>query len=1354
MNLMKKLFWFSVLYLFPNLVSGQLISVDRMSSLDKLPSNSVQRIYQDKKGFLWFGTSDGLCRYDAYDILVFRSGMTNPNLLTNNEITCLTEDNKGRLFIGTKKGLNILDKETYRIAPLPNDEIIEQEIRTVMVAANGDIWVGTLTWVYRFNSDLTTYKKYDHELPITSVNSIYQDADNRIWVLLWGKGLHKYDPEQDAFTKQAVVGKNDNPFKFFRDDKNRYWLCTWGDGMFMFEPESEENPYRPMVIPSSDKQHKETIYFSITQDKKYGYLWLMSSSGIQVVACDDKDRLRLIDVSDAFNNFSNIFSEIICDKDGNLWIAAFGEGILTINPDKPVIESYEISPIKKQTGFSTNVMSVYEDKEGDLWIDQNRWGFGIFSPAQNEIRFFQEFLSLRNLSGMESISCIAGFTSLKDEVWLGPESVPVIYCVKKDRNQLSLYHQFDLAQITDNPGNPRLFFEDSKQNIWIATTTNLFVKPIGKKQMMLSDRSISDIRSITEDNRGDIWIATRNSGIYRIAFTDELQVGASAIVYFSKEKQDLISNHIESICADKQGDVWIGSKEGNVFVYRQKTNRFEDMSGTFELLKSGILNIVVDDLGHVWISTSKKIVEYNPENGGLMIYSASEESVVSSFIANSYYNNRSGKLFFGGNKGISVFTPYEKLSSKQRDIKAVVTDVKINNISVFEQNNNTRFNVGRQSVHFSPGDKNIEIHFSSLNYAFADKLKYAYKLEGIDDDWVYANYSRQLAFYNQLPKGKYTFLLKTTDVNGLWSEEITRIDVYKSPAFYETVWANIIYFILLSLFVYLVYRIVKNRINLRNELKIAQIEKEKGDEVTQTKLRYFTNISHDFLTPLTIINCLIDDAEMTLKNKMPQFGLMKSNINRLKKLLQQILDFRKVESGNMKLKIAQGDIALFIKEICLNNFEPLLNKKQILFSFYSESEQLPAYFDADKIDKILFNLLSNAFKYTPENGKIKVELKPYTQNDHAWISVIINDTGIGIAPENKDKIFTRFYSDKRGNAVETNGIGLSLTKDLLTLHHGFIEVESKLNEGTTFTFKIPIDRMSYDEKELNIPDRLIDDDHTDATNDWDAIQEKDLHADEIEKEDTHILLVEDNEELLHLMHHIFSKRRHVVMAKNGLEAIDVLKKNEIDIVISDVMMPEMDGLQLCRKLKADIETSHIPVILLTARNSAEDRIDCYNAGANGYISKPFDLKVLEARITNFLLNKNHKQNEFRLDSNINISILQTSSMDKKYLDKAIEIIKNNLLDTDFDVNRLAENLFVSKSSLYRKIKSITGLSPVEFVRNIRLKCAIQMLKEGICSISEVAYSSGFSSPKYFATCFKEEFNVTPSEYIKSISAKS
>ena len=905
-----------------------------------------------------------------------------------------------------------------------------------------------------------------------------------------------------------------------------------------------------------------------------------------------------------------------------------------------------------------------------------------------------------------------------------------------------------LTDYVDNSGFPRLFYADSNHNLWVGTTKGILVKPANEKILQDAKFPFVDIIGIGEGKDGSLWISTRKQGVYNAKISSDLTLEEKNLRNLKTHAEGVISDNIGAICVDDNGLVWMGSQDGDVFTYDPQTNKVENLSDMFDMLEEGIFNIITDQLGHIWISTNKRVIEYDPKNGGIMDYSTMTDVMVNSFMPNSYYKTRSGKILYGGNKGISVFTPYDHLSDNPRRIRTMVSDVKIDGVSSLLEKNNQRFNLRSQIISLNAGDKNIEIDFSSLNYAFPDKIKYAYKMDGVDDDWVYVRGDRQFAFYNQLPKGKRTFYLKTTDVNGLWSNYIAEVQVFKQPAFYETLWAYLFYIVFTLLCLYLFYHRMKRRIQLRHELRIAQ--KEKSEELVQTKLRYFTNISHDLLTPLTIITCLIDDAEMTNGSRISQLTMIRSNVNKLRRLLQQILDFRKVESGNMKLSVSKSDVISFIDDVCKIHFTPLMRKKNQTFTFLTEDRHLMAYFDRDKLDKIVSNLLSNAYKYTANGGNIKLIVDSYWESEYHHLRIQVVDTGEGIAPADLENVFKRFYTINKGDESESNGIGLSLTKDLVELHHGTINVESELGKGSTFTVDLPINKDSYQEDELISEHISVNGINTDLILEKEElIDSKVGEGEDMQIADVHLLLVEDNEELLFLMEKILSKHYHVLIAKDGLEALNVIKDNEIDIIISDVMMPEMDGLEFCRALKSNLETSHIPIILLTAKNTVEDRIECYNAGADGYISKPFELKILEARINNFIMHKKNKQEEFRSNVEVNIDSLEPSSMDKEFLDKVISVIKSNMSEGDFDVVQLADALAVSKSSLYRKMKIATGLSPIEFIRNIRLKHGSQLLKDKSISVAEVAYECGFSNPKYFATCFKEEFGVTPKEYQKS-----
>jgi signal transduction histidine kinase/ligand-binding sensor domain-containing protein/DNA-binding response OmpR family regulator len=1346
------LFILLVLFCYFPILRAQNITISPSPINDQLPSTTVQRLFQDKAGFIWFGTPNGLCRYDGYRIIELRSIFEKGNSLNSNEITCFTEDSNNHLWIGTKTGIDIIDQRNYQRISFNDERVNNVMIKCLITTSDGSVWIGANNRLLKYDANLNFIRNYDNVLSAYGISLLYEDMESNLWVTLWRGGLFRYDTEKDTFIEYPTIGNENNPFKIIQDKEKRYWICTWGEGVYSFKPDTK-NPansaYIHQEIKHPDGPVKENVFFSATQDDRYGYLWFVSISGIYACNYKKGNELEAVNLSHLFKESNNIFSEIIKDNSGNLWIGTFGEGVLNVNFDMPVIRNYTLSSIKQKTGITPNITTLFVDKEGIIWANQNRKGLTILNTQTDAVKFYEDIETLKDIEVMNVISCISSPGLQSDNIWIGPENETSIYIIKKNNARISIEKKMDLSEITTNPGNPRKFYDDSGNNMWIITTNKLFIKPASSETIQFIDYDFGVISDITHDKDGNIWLSTMNKGIYKIKRYEHWSIQNNSIKNYSKNTGHLTSNNTEAVASDNTGKIWIGTRTGNLSSYNIDNDTFEKTSETIVSPDETLLNILVDNYGHIWISTSKRITEYNPANNASRYYSQSDGVSVNSFSQGSCFIDKSGKLYFGGNKGISVFESSNNLSEVPLKKKTYITDVKINNKSVFQGCNN-QFDIVEQSIILNPNDKNIEFNFSSLDYAHSSKIRYAYKMEGVDDDWIYTEEKYQFAIYNQLKKGNYTLWLKSTDENKLWSSEISGIKITKRPAYYETGWAYLIYFTLLLLLTRFIYTIVKNRIRLRNNLKIAQIEKEKSEELTQMKLRYFTNISHDFLTPLTIISCLIDDAEITYRDKIIQLDSIRLNINRLKRLLQQILDFRKIESGNMKLNISKGDITGLIQELCLSSFLPLMRKKNINFTFNATPSRIDAYFDPDKVDKIIYNLLSNACKYTPPNGDVYLNLKESTRDNAHFLTVKVSDTGIGISKDDLSNIFTRFYSNSINKSGESNGIGLNLTKDLVEIHKGSIYAESEIGKGSVFTVTIPIDKNSYDSIDVNHADSIIMQGrgmHIVSDSTIEESREKHISTTG-RKTDITILLVEDNKELLELMRHILSKHYNIVTAKNGIEALDVVKDNKTDIIISDVLMPEMDGLKLCREIKKDLKTSHIPIILLTAKNNTQDRIDCYNAGADGYITKPFDLKVLEARINNFIATKKVRQEEFKSDVNINLSALNFPSVDEQFLTNAIKVIENNLLEPEFDVIALSEKLNMSKSSLYRKLKSMTDLSPSDFIRNIRLKQACLLLKNKTITISEVAYAVGFSDPKYFSICFKNEFNTTPSEFQK------
>jgi signal transduction histidine kinase/ligand-binding sensor domain-containing protein/DNA-binding response OmpR family regulator len=1308
------------------------VMVSPLPLTGKLPTNSVRRIFQDSQGYIWMGTTDGLCRYDGYRFLTFMSNAANPRLLTNNFIECIAED-ASNLLIGTEKGLNLLNKNTYNITPLNDAHIRDSVVVNICIASDKDIWVGTTTALFRFDEDYSFVKKYD-ELPVQSVTHIFQDSKGRIWIAVWEHGLFCYDPTDDRFEAMPPIGKKNNPFRIFEDDHQQLWVGTWGDGLFLMNPNSKERIYTAVPLYSKEKQKEIHAVYGFVQDDHSHCIWAMSYSGLHGFEYDADNRLQAVDLSSVFQNYNNVFSDVIKDNKGNLWIGTFSEGVLQINFNKPIVQNYDMPDIKKHTNVVAYPTSLYKYKD-ELWFNQNRFGLCSYNITTKKLNLYNYFSPDFNLS---NIGFIRSFSDYPDELWLAQEYEPIIYRVKQKNNQLQLVNRVVVPVETQvvSGRNVRFMIEDQHRNIWIASAFRLFVLTADDKKLKTIPRQFNSITGITEDICGNIWLSS-NDGL------DVVNISHDSIA----TPQRVVNNlQVTTICGDRNGQIWFATQDGRVLTYNTFNKQTNDLSQIIKLSGEKALNFLNDDMGNIWISTVKRIIVYNPVNQAFRDYNDHDGVLVNSFFTNACYKDNEGNLLFGGNRGVSIFSPIENLSGITDAGRICITDVKINNQSLLEGSRNRQFDIAKQTLNLTPKDFNIEIDFSSLNYSFSSKVRYAYKMEGVDYDWSYTDQDRQFAFYNHLDKGKYQFRVKATNENGIWDKDETILTIYRHPAFYETTMAYFLYLIIIGLIIYYTYRTVKNRIKLINELKIAQIDKDKSEELMQTKLRYFTNISHDLLTPLTIISCAMDEIENKSKEYIPLHDIMRSNISRLKRLLQQVLDFRKMETGNMKLKLSEDEIVAFVRNICYTNFSPLIEKKKINFSFDAYPEKITAWFDPDKIDKVIFNLLSNAFKYTPDDGYISVViLGEQIDGKTKFVKITVSDTGKGISSKDLPNIFTRFFNNNDTLQKETNGIGLSLTKDLIELHHGTIDVESKLHEGTTFTVTIPVDKTAFAAYDFS-DDATISQPETVTAHIDQALQEEDNKPKTAE--DITLLIAEDNEELRMLVANAFRSQYKVLTANNGQEALNIIQEQKIDILVSDIMMPLIDGLALCRRLKGNFETSHIIVLLLTAKNQIEDRVECYDAGADAYISKPFEMQVLKARVVNLLRNKQQRQTEFISDANLNLETLEYHSIDESFLEDAVKLINKHIDNNEFDVNNFAENMNMSKSTLYRKIKALTGLSPIEFILNVRMKHACKLLKDDSMRITEVAYATGFSDPKYFSLCFKNTYNLTPSEYQK------
>lgn len=1020
-----------------------------------------------------------------------------------------------------------------------------------------------------------------------------------------------------------------------------------------------------------------------------------------------------------------MYTKIMKDREGNLWLGSY-DMAYTIFFDNSKIDNYPLPQLKKHMGWDANILNLCLDKNDVMWVNQDRYGLCLYDLSQD---LFADN-SGNNLSNPGEVSIIVK-SKLKEGVWISPRYGARVMRMTHQGMKIQLEEDIDLEKQIYNPGNIRDLIEDNKGCLWIFSQSGLYVKRPDNSILLVASSDFPEMSSLTSDREGNIWGVSTDKKVYRLSCIDR------NISYELKACIPVLSGqeNVNHACIDREGCLWLVSSLGRIFKSDTNKEAFENMALDNQIDDCSVLGLLADE-NNVWIITNKKVLQYNIYQKVCMNYATSDGNIwVDVFRYRAISRDRQGGLYVGGHRGfIHIQSGSVSLADKIQ-FSSVVTDVKIENKSIFFAEDESLHTINRISL--APNSRNIEIFFSSLIYSLNSKVEMAYKLDGVDKDWVYLPYDKNSAFYNQLKKGTYSFWLKWKYGQGKWTEGKVVLVIVQAPAFYETWLAYMVYLVLIVLAVYLSFHTYAQRIKIKNEVKLKE-------ELARTKLNYFTNISHELLTPLTVISCITDHLEQKVPAIRQQSVILKSNADKLKRLIQQILDFRKMDVGKMNLNVSEGNISEFIQNICKTNFLPLAQKKGIILEIDVEPLEIKGYLDFDKLDKIIYNLLSNAIKYTPEYKCIKVNVYLINKEGNKVLVIKIKDEGIGISPKEINYIFTRFYSSKKRVGIESNGIGLSLTKELVNLHHGTITVDSELGKGTCFTVELPIDRMGYKHDEIVDEMEGVTMDITECA----IVAEDDVSSDGATDKST-LLLIDDNAELLYIMKEMFKEKYSVWTAADGQQAWDKLSNHEVDMIICDVMLPDINGWELCTRIKSDLRFNHIPVIILTAKNGIDDRIASYDAGADGYIAKPFEMKVLFARVDNLIRSFKMRQAAFRKEEDVNLETLAYPSANKLFLQSIIASIEQHLEESEFDLERLSGEMNMSKSTLYRKIKAMTGLTPLDFVRNIKMKRACMMLLARTQTISEVAYAVGFSNPKYFTKCFKEEFGMTPTEYQQS-----
>ncbi len=1355
---MKDIWKSYLIFFLITLISGNTQGQEYKSEFKSLPPyinipTDVQQIYQDREGFIWFATRNGVCRFDGYELETFKSNLYTPNALSSNDILVIQEDYQNRLWIGTSYGLNMLDKKTGKIQK-DFGVLNNERVQSLLITKDSTIWIGTGSWLYKNDKkpnqpniaeDFIKVKQMD-------VKSLIEAPDNQIWIGTWSNGLHRYIISTDSLITYPAFNPLNSAYFLFQDSKEQIWIGTWGYGLYkLHHPYDTEKAYFEKFVHEKGNNNSliHNLIYSISEDLSTGTLWIGTLEGLSCF-----NGKNFVNYAPNIPSSGLPYNEIITifrDRTGTMWLGFLGGRVYWVKPQNLQFNRHQPTYASNQTACNNiQGLTIYKD---DLWIGLEKHSFIIHDRTTHSNSKREKAFSPTILNSEDTY-----YSFLKpqnrDELWLGSFGNGLyIYRPEDHRQPLSNMSSTTIPQF---PNFIFCMFEDNRQNVYLGSTTGLSILTkegqfYHYNNLLSPQRQYShNIYSITQDSLNNIWIGTDHSGIFRMPPPQDY--GKCTFFSYSINNQKINSNEIQCIFVNKEGNILVGTDGGGLNLYDPQQDSFISIHTQYNIPGDMICSILEDKQQNLWMGSNVGLIKLNLKDSiaesKCRLYTTSDGLQDNKFARGAACQAEDGEMFFGGPQGYNSFYP-EKLTADEAQPEIFITDIQIQNRSLKSLLATERATISD----FAPGytrtlrlnyrQNDFSCKLSVLNFYNPEKNEYAYKLEGLDHTWQYTSNRSNIISYSNLESGTYTLYIKGSNGNGKWSEVKEAITITVTPPWWSSPWAYFFYSIFIVSLIANAIRIGRKKIRQKNVLRIKELEQKKQEELNRAKLQFFTNITHELLTPLTVISVTLNE----IKSYAPSdyYSIMDNNINRLKRLLQQILEFRKAESGNLKLKVSQGNITSFIMN-SVNSFLPLVKKKKMQLEISAEQEDIIGYFDPDKIDKILYNLLSNAFKYNKEGKKIHINISYSTSSKE--IIIAVSDNGEGISEENLSKLFNRFYErDYRKYHTTGHGIGLSLTKDLVTLHHGTIEVKSKLGQGTTFSVTLPITEDAFSEEEidksiLSLPETTetenTDNESNKVTSLIETIEEGDRKT---------LLLVEDNEDLLNVMSHSLAREYHILKATNGKEAIEQLEKaKDIKIVISDVMMPVMNGIELCHYVKKQEELLHIPIILLTAKNSESDIIEGYEAGADDYITKPFQLTLLLAKIKSLLKNKENLFKDYSDAIYFKMQKPDINSADKVFLQEAINCVYEHLDNVEFDQQAFADAMKVSKSTLYRRIKNLSGESPSVFISDIRLQTAHKIISDNPnIRISDLAYTVGYNDPKYFSSCFKKKFNIIPSE---------
>ncbi len=1322
------------------------LSFDFYSQEHGLSNNQIHCALQDKKGWMWFGTSQGVCRFDGYRFTVFKNDPDDSTSLKGNLVRVIYEDHKGQLWIGTEDGgLNKFDRgqETfqhffYYEDPAPLKDV---SVTSIQEDNQGNLWVGTETNLYLIENENRLTEIKPSNLPNFSeyFRVIRADQTGRIWIGT-NTGLFIYHPatklaEKVKFTETLA---NEEIWEIVSDQEGTVWVGTYANGMYAVNSTSLEAKH---ITIDPDNDRSNTVR-AILKDPS-GKYWIGTRGGLYLY-----DKIKGITAKyyhDDLEPKSLVNNSVLCitrDANGNVWIGT-RQGLNLLIEGRINILGFKSLPGDNRYLNNSEIYSFWIDRKGDIWVGTENGGINILNRKTGR---FSYLVPQKNNPNSLSSNCIkALMDDGKNNLWIGT------YLGGLDvyNTQTGTFRHFkndpsDPNSLSDN--RVWSLLRDSNDDIWVGTSRGIDKYNADTDGFVHYTNLVSgqQVNWLSEDRDHCLWI------------------GADGLIIYNPKNQDIIKFAESTRCMleDSKNRFWLTTLSHGIALFSKTKGVIRYFNEKNGLANNQTLAILEDNEHYLWISTTNGLSKFDPETKRFHNFSTKNGFQNDQFTYRAAYKLPSGEMMFGGISGFNIFDP-AKIKSGDYFSPIVFTDLKILNKSVrIGKDGNsvlTKSISETEKIELKYEQNSVALEFASFDYANIMGIQYSYYLEGFDKDWNEPSDNR-VATYTNLNPGRYTFRVKTVSVDRQKSNTGPLLKITVLPPYWQTWWFRILIFLtILSLFYWLI-SFLQNREKLKNNLVFEKIKAKKLHELDMMKLRFYTNISHEIRTPLTLI---LGPLEKLRNKTIPEseikghLDVMYRNANQLHQLINQLLDFRKMESGSLKLVLKRGDLVSFISDI-VSSFGKLAEEKEIDLKFNAIKKEIVTNFDEDKIAKIMNNLLSNAFKFTAKGGKIVVNISlvfDAEEQDNSteptekkMVEITVKDTGIGISESNLERIFNRFFQVDQISAQAGTGIGLALTKELVKLHNGKIFVNSKPGKSSKFTVQLPFDDLNIaghpsdlplSEKREESPREFLTDEQ---------VNEQSIAGQKI------MLIVDDNADVRYFIKSHFSADYQILEAKDGLEGWTVALKTIPNIIISDVMMPEMDGFEFCRKIRKDERTSHIPILLLTALGSRDHEIEGLSQGADDYITKPFDLVILQTKIENILSVRQSLKQKYSGEMLLQPRNIMLSSPDERFLQKAIGVVENNISDPDLDIDRFAAEIGVSRMQLYRKLNALTEMTVKEFVRNIRLKRAAQLLVQKKINVSEVAYAVGFKDLSHFRKCFRQEFNMSASEYIEKHSS--